>query len=619
MTKPRITSTADLDVGAATDFGSLPTAGATSIRHLGDSQKPTASTATSQTFAVLTDHLGTVRPESRSGHVGDGRDRLTGTEVVVAEARDQVRATNEPLHDEASPDESKAGAAGAHFDHRPRLRVAIIGAGIGGLSLGIALQERGVQAQVFEQAFELGEIGAAVALSANSLREFSRLGLLDQLAAGSTIPTALIVRGWQNEIPIAVHPVREDSWYHQRFGAPYFGIHRADLQKVLADAFGTNNLNLGYRVVNIVDGVDSVRVEFANGDSTHVDLVVGADGVNSSVRRWVTGAEQTIFSGTTGFRGVVPIEELPSLPDPQAIQLWMGPDAHVVHYPIGGDGGAVNFLAVLRGPSTWQHPKKVVEVDAELPVSSFRGWHPAICEMIKAAASPLTWALFAVRPLLRWHRGRIVIIGDAAHGMLPHHGQGANVSIEDAFALAALLTATDDPLAALPRFQTLRRARTRAIQRSSWVTGSLFHVPEGPMTTARDRKMKTMPQDFAWIHGYDVQEELQNLGVERPELARPIQQSSDIHALLPEEILEQVSAVIAGVVRIESARVTPSASLAADLGIDSLTMVKLVVAIEDEFGAVIPDELWSRFVTVGDLTGHLEQITAIAPDWSIQP
>jgi salicylate hydroxylase len=394
------------------------------------------------------------------------------------------------------------------------LRVAIVGAGIGGLSLGLALRERGLPAIVFEQASELTEIGAAIALSANSTREFARLGLLEQLDAAATIPTELIYRDWHSGERIAAHPVAKDGWYVHRFGAPYFGIHRADLQKILSSAFGVENLHLGCRLVNIVERPDSVVLEFANGRVEHADLVVGADGVRSTVRRWVTGADDAVYSRTSAFRGIVPTENLPSLPDPHAIQFWMGPDAHLLHYAIGGHGESVNFFAVVEGPGVWMHEGSVAEVGAEVPVASFRGWHPAVTEMIRAAASPIRWSLFGVRPLLRWYRGRIVVLGDAAHGMLPHQGQGANTSIEDAFALAALLVEAEaaDLGPVLARYQALRRARTRKIQRSSWVTNALLHLLDGPAVQARNEKVARVPDDFAWIHEYDVQKALRAAG-----------------------------------------------------------------------------------------------------------
>lgn len=472
-----------------------------------DSSSVTPVTARDGSYDVPERKIGPGRVHTAvaaKSHVDHRRQtpKAAGTGTRRDHHRDRSSAVKAPQAKDQHPREAPASPSS-------RWRVAIIGAGIGGLSLGIALREQGIKAAVFEQALELGEIGAAIALSANALREFARLGLVEALAPESTTPTALIFRRWKDGSRVAVHPVREDNWYEKRFGAPYFGIHRADLQKVLVSAFGTENLHLGCRLIDIVEDRDSVLLHFADGQVARADLVVGADGVNSTVRRWITGADDTVYSGTSGFRGVVPVGDLPSLPDPQAIQFWMGPDAHVLHYPIGGDGNAVNFLAVLRGPAIWPHATKVVDVADELPVSSFRGWHPAIIEMLTAAASPLSWGLFTVRPLLRWHHGRVVILGDAAHGMLPHHGQGANTAIEDAFALAGLLAAAEDPLAALPRYQALRRGRARAIQRSSWVTGALLHVPDGPMSAARDRTMTSIPRDFAWIHSYDVQQELQ--------------------------------------------------------------------------------------------------------------
>jgi salicylate hydroxylase len=394
------------------------------------------------------------------------------------------------------------------------LRVGIVGAGIGGLSLALALRERGLRAQVFEQAAELTEIGAAIALSANGLREYARLGLLGELAAASTIPTELIYRHWRTGDRVAAHPVAKGNAYVDRFGAPYFGVHRADLQKTLTTAFGAENVHLGCRLVNIIEQPGSVVLEFANGRVEHADLVVGADGVRSTVRRWVTGADDAVYSGTSAFRGLVPVENLPSLPDPHAIQFWMGPDAHLLHYALGGTGDVVNFFAVVETPRIWLPESTVTEVNEEAPVASFRGWHPAVTEMIKAAASPIRWGLFVVRPLLRWYRGRVVVLGDSAHGMLPHHGQGANTSIEDAFVLAALLAeaAPDDLAAALARYQALRRARTRKIQRSAWVTSTLLHLPDGPAAEARNEKVARFGQEFGWIHEYDAQQALRSTG-----------------------------------------------------------------------------------------------------------
>ena len=390
------------------------------------------------------------------------------------------------------------------------LRIAIVGAGIGGLSLALALRERGLRAQVFEQAPELTEIGAAIALSANGVREFARLGLTGELANASTVPTELIYRHWRTGDRIAAHPVAKANAYVDRFGAPYFGIHRADLQKTLSAAFGAENVHLACRLVNIIEQPGSVVLEFANGRVEHADLVVAADGVRSTARRWVTGADDAVYSGTSAFRGLVPVESLPSLPDPQAIQFWMGPDAHLLHYAIGAAGDVVNFFAVVETPRIWLPESTVTEVHEETPVASFRGWHPAVTEMIKAAASPIRWGLFVVRPLLHWYRGRVVLLGDSAHGMLPHHGQGANTSIEDAFALAALLAeAKPDGLdAALARYQALRRARTRKIQSSAWVTSTLLHLPDGPAAEARNDKVARFPQEFGWIHEYDMQQVL---------------------------------------------------------------------------------------------------------------
>ncbi|MBV9533560.1 MAG: FAD-dependent monooxygenase [Bradyrhizobium sp.] len=388
-----------------------------------------------------------------------------------------------------------------------RLRIAIIGAGIGGLTLAIVLRERGLAAKVFEQASELNEVGAAVALSANSTRELQRLGILHTITAVSTEPTELIYRGWRDGRRIAAYPVGHDLQYQKRFGAPFHGIHRADLQRILSGVLAGAGLHLGHRLTDLVDQGDTMGLQFANGRFEQADLVIGADGVRSVVRRFVTGSEDTVYSGTSAFRGIVPVDQLPSLPNPRALQFWMGPNAHLLHYAIGSSGQTVNFFAGVEGPAVWPHADKwLAEVEPGEAAAAFKGWHPAVTEMVGAVEHKVRWGLFAVRPLLTWWRGRALLLGDAAHGMLPHHGQGANTTIEDAVILAELLAGASlgEVEIVASRYQELRRARTRKIQRSSWVTSDLLHLPDGPALAERDRRVSRFPEDFGWIHEFDA-------------------------------------------------------------------------------------------------------------------
>jgi salicylate hydroxylase len=190
----------------------------------------------------------------------------------------------------------------------------------------------------------------------------------------------------------------------------------------------------------------------------------------------------------------------------------MGPDAHLLHFPIGGNGQDINFLAVVEGPPTWDTAGKwQADVERDEPLASFQGWHPAVTELIDAVPHSVRWGLFVVRPLLHWYKGRLVLLGDSAHAMLPHHGQGANTTVEDAFTLAALLAEATpgnlEPL--LARYQLLRRARTRKIQRSSWVTNALLHLADDhPDIQTRNEKMARFPQDFAWVHEFDAVQSL---------------------------------------------------------------------------------------------------------------
>jgi salicylate hydroxylase len=381
-------------------------------------------------------------------------------------------------------------------------RIVIIGAGVGGLTLALLLRRQGLRADILEQATELREVGAAIALAANSTRVLRSLGLGDALAAAGTEATALIHRDGRDGRVISATPGGA-PWYRDRFGAPFYGLHRAALQELLAAAVGPQPLHLGCQVTDLEERGSGVGVRTASGTVLDADLVVGADGVHSRVRAWVTGGDEPAYSGATGFRGLVPADRVPSLPDPGALQCWMGPGAHLLHYAISG-GSVINFLAVADGPARWTGTSWMAPAEPGAHLAAFAGWHPAVTELLAAVPQSPRWALFARRPLLRWSRGPVVLLGDAAHAMLPHYGQGAGQTIEDAAVLAAELGRGDGIATALRRYERRRRARTRKVQMISWAASDELHLPDGPAARRRDAALPGLIDRIAWLHEYDA-------------------------------------------------------------------------------------------------------------------
>lgn len=388
-------------------------------------------------------------------------------------------------------------------------KIVIVGAGIGGLVLTLALQRAGIEVEVYEQAETLDEIGAGVALWSNATRLLHGLGLEDGLAEFGSEPTELIIRDGLDGADIIRHGLTENNWYRDEFGAPYYGIHRKNFQKILAERIAPGVIHLGHRLTDIEPiSADTTRLHWANGTSTDANLVVGADGIRSSVRSWMFGGiDYTMFSKTSGFRGVVPLADLELLPDPTATQFWVGDGKHFLHFPIGPDYTHATFLAVVEDPKIWTNPygwrMPCTPQDAVAP---FLDWHPAIAEMINAAAPDERWGLFGVGPLPTWVKDNVVLLGDAAHGLLPHHGQGANQCVEDAVILADLLAAPGDtPMAQrLQQYCDLRMDRAQRVQKISWVSNRLFHLPPGPEIPVRDATFRNLYDNVRWIHEYDA-------------------------------------------------------------------------------------------------------------------
>lgn len=397
-------------------------------------------------------------------------------------------------------------------------KIVIVGAGIGGLVLTLALQRAGIEVEVYEQAETLDEIGAGVALWSNATRLLHGLGLEDELAEFGSEPTQLIIRDGIDATPIVRQDLTENSWYRGEFGAPYYGIHRKNFQRILADRIPAGVIHLDHRLVDIErTDPDTTRLHWANGKSTDANLVVGADGIRSSVRSWMfDGIDYTMFSKTSGFRGVVPLADLKELPDPTATQFWVGDGKHFLHFPIGPDYTHATFLAVVEEPKIWTNPYGWrMPCTPEEAVAPFLDWHPAIAEMIAAAAPDERWGLFGVGPLPTWVKDNVVLLGDAAHGLLPHHGQGANQCVEDAVILADLLAEPGDtPLAErLQRYCDIRMGRTQRVQKISWVSNRLFHLPAGPEIPLRDETFRNLYENVRWIHEYDASAALLPTGV----------------------------------------------------------------------------------------------------------
>jgi 2-polyprenyl-6-methoxyphenol hydroxylase-like FAD-dependent oxidoreductase len=279
------------------------------------------------------------------------------------------------------------------------------------------------------------------------------------------------------------------------------GVHRVSLLQALAERLAGDGVNLGRRCVGVDERRSVVELHFADGGSAAADVVVGADGVHSVLRPHVAGEVRGRFSGTVGYRGLVPVEAIPSLPDPTPLQFWAGPGRHLLHYAIDG-GRTINFLAVVRIPE-WTNEAWMEECAVSDAVEAFAGWHPAVTEMVGATNVGTRWALHELESLERWHTDRAVLIGDAAHAMVPHQGQGANQTIEDAIALADCL-ATDDRAAALRRYAERRCKRTARVQRWSRRAADLMHLPDGPEIADRDALFADLYSELAWIHSYDA-------------------------------------------------------------------------------------------------------------------
>ena len=385
-------------------------------------------------------------------------------------------------------------------------RVGIVGGGIGGLTAALSLLRRGFDVQVFERAAALTEVGAGVQISPNASRVLHGIGLAEELAEAGVRPLAWHQRRWDDGRTLLRTPLADPL--EAAFGYPHYQMHRADLLAALARAVPAERVHLGHRLTAFEDDGDRVTAHFAGGATAEVDVLVGADGIHSLVRRLLFGPENPHFTGCVAYRGLVPAERLRELELEVSAQVWMGPGAHFVHYFVSGRR-LVNFVAITER-ETWTRESWTDRGEVADALAAFAGWHPQVRAIIGAVDETFVWALFDRTPLQRWSAGRVTLLGDACHAMLPFMAQGAAQAIEDGVTLAACLAEPGtDVVAALRRYEELRIPRAGRIQAMSTTNKDRFHLPDGPEQQLRDAEMAAGSTDWsfkavAWIYEHDA-------------------------------------------------------------------------------------------------------------------
>ena len=381
--------------------------------------------------------------------------------------------------------------------------VAIVGGGIGGLTLAAGLLQHSIAVEIFEQDTELREIGAGVAIGGNATRLLQGLGI--ELMEVANVPPAVEFRRWRDGRLLWSHPVGE--WYRQEVGAPLLTLHRGTLQRRLAAAVPLECVRLDHRLVGLSDESAGVRLHFEKGDEVVAAVVAGGDGVLSAARRYVSGNVAPTHSGEIGFRGVIPAGKSQDLPNPTSLHIWCGPGTHAVYYGLD-KGELVNLLAVYkpdRLPAWTEFSNRApATTDQALSIFEEYAWDRRILDLVRNIEGDMSfWALVELPRLPRWSRGRVMLLGDAAHAPLPHQGQGAGLAIEDAYALAALLAKSGlkDYGSAFRAFESLRRRRAWMVQAYSRVAGRAYKFA-GDAAARRDASWPSLPQRIGWIHRY---------------------------------------------------------------------------------------------------------------------
>jgi 6-hydroxynicotinate 3-monooxygenase len=364
-------------------------------------------------------------------------------------------------------------------------RIAIVGAGLGGMTTAGLMQRAGFSVSVYEQADAFSRIGAGIHLSANVMIVMRRLGIERKLVDIGLTPDAFVSRQWDSGDVLFELPLGADG--ERRFGAPYINVHRGDLHAVLESALEPSTIAFGHKLTALEEGPSGVKLTFANGSTAEANIVIGADGVNSKVREVLLGADRPRFSGHIAHRAIYPAHLLNGLPI-RPCSKWWGPDKHILVYYMTQAREEVYVVSSVPAPS-WESDASFLPGDRDAFVAAFDGFHPELRQVVAAAPSVTEWPIFDREPVECWSRGRLVLLGDASHPLRPYMASGAAMAIEDGAVLARCIAerGTNDPSDAFAWYVANRMPRIRKVHRISeantWLRG---------------------PTEVDWLYNYDA-------------------------------------------------------------------------------------------------------------------
>jgi salicylate hydroxylase len=373
-----------------------------------------------------------------------------------------------------------------------------MGAGIGGLTAAAALKQMGCDVQVYDRARELGEVGAGLQMAPNAVKVIRALGLEPAFQSLAAEPQVRFSLKWDD----GTVRVREQfkGRMQEQYGARYYTAHRADLHRLLLSLLPDESVHTNAECIAAETRGSSAVARLADGREIEADVVIGADGIHSAVRRSLFGHREARFTHQVCWRIILPMTELAACRDVLPTPLegteytgWLGPNGHVLFYPLRG-GELLNIFAGLVSKESWAEESWSARSSVDELIEAYRGWNPGMLAVFARAQECFKWGIYDHDPLPCWTSGRVALLGDAAHPMMPTLAQGAAISMEDGYAIARhLASGADGPLAALAAYDRERQPRASRVQlqaRQQFINNQL--VPPPP------------PLDVDWIFGHDA-------------------------------------------------------------------------------------------------------------------